>query len=147
MQRMNDVPEYFYEQAAVIPYRRRGRRFEVLLITTRKGKWIIPKGIVEPELTARESAAREALEEAGVRGTVGRRMIGHFEYDKWGGVCRVAVYPLRVEIELAHYDEDDFRDREWLTVAEAAARVQLPDVDRMIRNLRQFVDGQSPAPP
>ena len=145
MVKMNDAPEYCYQQAAAIPYRRRSRRFEVMLITTRKGKWIIPKGIVEPELTVRESAAQEALEEAGVVGTVSRRAIGRFEYEKWGGLCQVEVYPLRVDTELAQYDEQDFREREWLTPTEAAARVQLPDVDKMIRELRRFVDVQSPA--
>ena len=59
-----------FKQSAVVPYRLVKNEIEVLLITTRKGRWIIPKGIIEPELSAAESAAKEALEEAGVKGEV-----------------------------------------------------------------------------
>jgi phosphohistidine phosphatase len=65
------VPDWIYRQSAVIAYRRRPRGVEVLLITSRKGtRWVLPKGVVEPGLSPATSAAKEALEEAGVRGTV-----------------------------------------------------------------------------
>ncbi len=42
--------------------------FEFLLVQTRGGRWIFPKGGVEPGLTHAQSAALEAFEEAGVHG-------------------------------------------------------------------------------
>jgi ADP-ribose pyrophosphatase YjhB (NUDIX family) len=39
-----------------------------MLVQTRGGRWIFPKGGVEPGLTAAQSAALEAFEEAGVHG-------------------------------------------------------------------------------
>lgn len=46
----------------------RKRGIEFLLVQTRGGRWIFPKGGVEPGLTPAQSAALEALEEAGVHG-------------------------------------------------------------------------------
>ena len=57
------------------------RRIEaaILLVTTRQTKrWIVPKGWPIKGLKPAKSAAREAFEEAGVRGRVGARAIGHF---------------------------------------------------------------------
>ena len=66
---MRSVPEYFYTQSAVIPFREQNGEFQVMLITSRKKKrWVIPKGVKEPELSAPASAANEAMEEAGIRG-------------------------------------------------------------------------------
>ena len=41
---------------------------EFLLVQTGKGRWIFPKGSVEPGLTHAQAAALEAFEEAGVHG-------------------------------------------------------------------------------
>jgi 8-oxo-dGTP pyrophosphatase MutT (NUDIX family) len=55
-------------QAAAVCYRIRKRGIEFLLVQTRGGRWIFPKGGVEPGLTPAQSAALEAFEEAGVHG-------------------------------------------------------------------------------
>ena len=49
-------------------YRVRGGEIEFLLVKTGKGRWIFPKGSVEPGLTHAQAAALEAFEEAGVHG-------------------------------------------------------------------------------
>jgi 8-oxo-dGTP pyrophosphatase MutT (NUDIX family) len=53
---------------AAVCYRIRKRGIEFLLVQTRGGRWIFPKGGVEPGLTHAQSAALEAFEEAGVHG-------------------------------------------------------------------------------
>jgi len=53
---------------AAVCYRIRRRGIEFLLVQTRGGRWIFPKGGVEPGLTHAQSAALEAFEEAGVHG-------------------------------------------------------------------------------
>ena len=56
------------EQVAAVCYRVRGSDIEFLLVKTGKGRWIFPKGSVEPGLTHAQAAALEAFEEAGVHG-------------------------------------------------------------------------------
>ncbi len=56
------------EQVAAICYRVRGDEIEFLLVQTGGGRWIFPKGGVEPGLTHAQAAAMEAFEEAGVHG-------------------------------------------------------------------------------
>ena len=56
------------EQVAAICYRIRGSAIEFLLVRTRGGRWIFPKGNAEPGLTHAQAAALEAFEEAGVHG-------------------------------------------------------------------------------
>jgi len=56
------------QQVAAICYRIRRRGIEFLLVQTRGGRWIFPKGGAEPGLTHAQSAALEAFEEAGVHG-------------------------------------------------------------------------------
>jgi 8-oxo-dGTP pyrophosphatase MutT (NUDIX family) len=66
-----------YKQSGVIPYRKKQGKIEVMLITSRnKGRWIIPKGVIEPDLNPRASAAKEAFEEAGVQGDVHSKLLG-----------------------------------------------------------------------
>ena len=57
-------------QYGALPYRfTHDAELEILLLTTRQSKrWIIPKGWPIKGLRPAKSAAREAFEEAGVRG-------------------------------------------------------------------------------
>ncbi|MGA7445352.1 MAG: NUDIX domain-containing protein [Terriglobales bacterium] len=56
------------KEVAAVCYRMRKGGIEFLLVQTRGGRWIFPKGGVEPGLTDAQSAALEAFEEAGVHG-------------------------------------------------------------------------------
>src|SRR4051812_12016185 len=89
------------EQSGVIPFRLHDGQLQVLVITSSDGlRWGVPKGLVESDLTPASSAGKEALEEAGIRGHVFPNSIGHYDYDKWGGTCRVQMFLLQVEEEL-----------------------------------------------
>ena len=132
---MREKPDYFYRQSAVIPYRFRLGKPEILLITSRhRSRWVIPKGIIEPDLSPAASAAKEALEEAGVEGRVGTEPIGSYQYDKWGGTCDVEVFVL--EVDRVH-DEwaEAHRQRLWMSPAAAAERVDEEGLQRLIRDL------------
>jgi phosphohistidine phosphatase len=140
---MRTKPDHFYSQSAVIPFRRAGDRVEILLITSRKKRrWVIPKGVKEPELTPAESAAKEALEEAGIRGSLRQAPLGGYRYRKWGDVCSVVVYALEVQDLLAHWEED-YRDREWLSIEQAANRVEEPELKVMILSLAETLEHES----
>ncbi len=140
------VPEYFYTQSAVIPYQERGGGVEVLMITSRKRKrWVMPKGVKEPDLSPQESAAKEALEEAGIQGAVSKVPIGRYQYDKWGGTCTVDVYTMQVKTVLDEWEES-FRDREWVSLNEAVRRVSEPELKRIVQLLPEFLKGEPMRP-
>lgn len=108
----------------------------MLLITSRRRKrWIVPKGLIEDGYSAEASAAKEAWEEAGVRGDVLRPALGTWTYAKWGGLCEVEVFPLEVRQCLDAWPEDD-RARRWLPARLAARAVTSPDLAALLRCLR-----------
>ena len=93
----------------------------------RDRRWIIPKGLPHKDKSPRRSAAREAFEEAGVVGAVGRRSIGSFSHDKRlknGGVvtCKVLVFPLKVDRQDKEWPEKAERQVRWLSAERAAKR-------------------------
>lgn len=137
---MQVCPDYYYEQSAVVPVRRQGEGWEVLLITSRRGKrWIVPKGVIEPDLSPADSAAKEALEEAGVLGEVLPERLGIFEYEKWGGTCDVQVFVMRVTEEQEVWPED-FRRREWVTLEEAQERIGPPSLCALLHGLSDHLE-------
>jgi 8-oxo-dGTP pyrophosphatase MutT (NUDIX family) len=81
--------------------------FEFLLITSREtGRWIVPKGWPMKGKKPHACAAREALEEAGVKGKIDKSAIGCYRYVKRlsnnaSAPCIVDVYPLMVERQMA----------------------------------------------
>ena len=120
----------------------RGKRAEVLLVTGRRsGRWMIPKGWPIRGKSLAKSAALEAFEEAGVKGTVDSKPLGSFRHTKQHlslGVLDVSivVHPLAVESELPKWPEDDQRERKWFTIKKAAEAVASSDLKRIILDLK-----------
>jgi 8-oxo-dGTP pyrophosphatase MutT (NUDIX family) len=117
-----------FRQAAALPFDSSHPQGRFLLITSLgTRRWILPKGNIEPGLTARESAEFEAFEEAGVIGRVAGSSIGTFTYDKTDDgepmTHHVKVFPLEVRQMLERYPDSDLRKRQWMTPSEAAAAV------------------------
>lgn len=135
-------------QIAVLPYRFGGADkdgpTEILLVTSRgTGRWVIPKGNPLTGLDRHASAAIEAEEEAGVIGAVCPTPIGSYEYRKRRAngaaiMYDVEVFPLAVTRELDEWKEMDERERRWFPLDAAAASVDEPDLQALIRS---FGDG------
>jgi 8-oxo-dGTP pyrophosphatase MutT (NUDIX family) len=70
------------QQVAAICYRQGKKGVEFLLVKTRGGRWTFPKGGVEPGLTPAQSAAIEAVEEAGVHGRIEELAFGRYRHSK-----------------------------------------------------------------
>lgn len=118
--KMDAEIEKSYRQSAVIPYRYEGDQVQILLITSRSGKrWVLPKGIIEDHQTELESAASEALEEAGIEGQIDPDPIGQYRYEKWGGICEVKIFKMKVENVFEDWPESFFRERRWVSLEEA----------------------------
>ncbi len=129
---MSRVPDHFYAQSAVLPFRVERGSLEFLLITSRRKKrWVLPKGVVELHLDPAASAAKEALEEAGIEGRVSSEPIGSYQYEKWDGICSVEVFSMAVETVHDSWPES-YRDRHWVGPSDAAARVDEPELERII---------------
>ncbi len=111
-------------QAACVPFRRAAGGYEILLITNRKGKWGLPKGIVDPGETPQQTAAKEAGEEAGIAGAVEDPVIATFAYGKWGETLEVKVFLMEVAETHAGFSESEFRRREWLAPEAALKRIR-----------------------
>ncbi|WP_428630418.1 DUF47 family protein [Sphingopyxis sp.] len=131
-------------QIAVLPYRFGGPTqdgpTEIMLITSRETKrWVIPKGNPLTGMERHAAAAVEAEEEAGVIGAVCPTSIGSYEYRKRRAngasiMYNVEVFPLAVTRELADWKEMDERDRRWFSFDAAAAAVEEPDLQALIRS-------------
>jgi 8-oxo-dGTP pyrophosphatase MutT (NUDIX family) len=125
-------------QAAAIPYRITDRGPEVLLVTsTSSGKWILPKGNVDPGNTPSQTAGIEAFEEAGVVGVPWPEAVGEYDYEKESVPLRVEVFPLKVDQVLENWAESKVRQRRWASLAEAIRVVGEPGVQAV---LGQFAD-------
>jgi 8-oxo-dGTP pyrophosphatase MutT (NUDIX family) len=127
----------------VIPCLFEEGKLRVVLITSRSRKrWIIPKGIVERDISPAESAQQEAFEEAGLRGSLSREPIGTYQYEKWGGTCSVQVFLLKIEQILDEWPESSVRQRRWSAVDEAANLVEEEELAKMIRNLPRNAEAE-----
>lgn len=73
------------QQVAAVCYRTGPQGIEFLLVQTRSGRWIFPKGGVEAGLTQAQSAALEAFEEAGVHGRIEEMPFARYRLDKSSG--------------------------------------------------------------
>ena len=129
-----DRPAYYYTQSSVIPYRLLDGKPEILLIkSSQKKHFVVPKGIKEPALSPQDSAAREAREEAGVEGKVRADAIGCYRYDKWGACCTVDVFAMEVT-RLVPDDEweESHRGRDWVAPEVAALRLKQDELGPLV---------------
>lgn len=125
-------------QVAALPWRMGEAGVEILLITSRDtGRWVLPKGWPEAREPLSEAAAREAVEEAGLTGTISHIEAGRYFYAKGLASgeevpCEVLVFPLQVEAMAEKWKERRERERRWVTAPEAAGMVKEPDLGEII---------------
>jgi 8-oxo-dGTP pyrophosphatase MutT (NUDIX family) len=136
-------PVRLTHQIAALPVRcDENGRLKVLLVTSRETRrWVIPKGWPWPAYDDHKAAAEEAWEEAGVTGSVDPKPVGTYSYmkrlEKGSVRVQVTVFVLMVKKEKKDWPEKKERDREWLTPAEAAARVNERALKTIIRKIRK----------
>jgi 8-oxo-dGTP pyrophosphatase MutT (NUDIX family) len=113
------------QQVAALPWRR-APALEILLVSSLDtGRWIVPKGWPMKGRTPAETAAREAFEEAGVKGDIADAPMGVYRYDKRkrnGSVwrCEVEVFPLEVKAQSKVWPEKALRTQRWCGWEQAA---------------------------
>jgi 8-oxo-dGTP pyrophosphatase MutT (NUDIX family) len=108
---------------------------KVCLITSNRGRWIIPKGWIDPGFTPEEAALQEAWEEAGLRGTVREEPIGFYRYEKYDARYQVSVFLMENPEILSEWPEKKSRQRVWLDPQEAIHRVEEKQLKALISAL------------
>ena len=124
-------------QSAILPYRLRKTGPEFLLITSiGSGRWVLPKGYINSNMTPRQSAIKEAFEEAGINGRVPKTSFGIYTYSKKDepGVphYQVEVFIMRVISVLNTWPEELRRTREWMSPKKASDSVEEEPLSRMM---------------
>lgn len=121
-------------QVAAICYRLTDSAAEFLLVNTSSGRWTFPKGHRNPKMSASESAAREAWEEAGAKGRIEEKHFGSYLDNKRGlsrgtGTRDVLVKAFLFEVHSTVEPKERGRNPNWFSVHDAK---------------RQLAEGRSP---
>jgi 8-oxo-dGTP pyrophosphatase MutT (NUDIX family) len=141
-------PELEFNQSCVIPYRISNGNIELLLITSiKKQRWIFPKGFIEFNLSAFESAKKEAYEEAGVIGENETVELGSFNLKKKNQSSHVKIFSMEVTKELKDYPEKNLRKRKWFSVEDALGNIENSDIKYFVHKLENKIRpaNQNPA--
>ena len=126
-------------QVGALCWRHSGKGLRILLITSRDtSRWVIPKGWPMRNRTEPEAAAREAYEEAGLRGTISDRSLGVYTYLKALGRgplrdLRRAGLSARGARDAAGLSRDRPAAHEWFEPEKAARRVDEHELAALIR--------------
>ena len=112
-------------QGGIIPLRMRDNRIEVCLIRTSGKKWGIPKGHLQSGEGLRDTAIREAFEEAGLKGKTELQSSAVYRYLKNGEDMQYDVYLfyMWVGTEELVYAEASKRKKKWVSLKRAALMV------------------------
>lgn len=120
-------------QLGILPYTFIDRRLNLLLITSSSGnRWILPKGRQEPDMTPHEVAIMEAVEEAGVLGTLRQDLRTR---------CRMAdgrhlqLYALKISKLLKSWPEENVRRRRLFPFRDALEMIGDPGLAGAVRRL------------
>ena len=139
------------DQVAAFCYRQGDSGVQILLVTSSRGRWILPKGWPMAGHTAAEVAQEEAWEEAGVRkGVTSANPILSYrsiKRTKRRGTMftRVSVHTIAVTEMSDDFPESATRKRRWVTPAQAQAIICEDSLRAAFADLVDHVETDSPA--
>lgn len=121
-------------QYGVIPYIKNGKAKELILITSRtNGYWIFPKGNLIKGKSPQQSAAQEALEEAGLLGKVSKKKEFSFSFEENGTEHQITLFPMKVEVVLSKWPEAHERKRQQVSYDDAQQAIQLKGFSQCLK--------------
>ena len=112
-------------RVGIIPFDVKDSLTALLFVTSMtRGRWILPKGLAEPDESHADTCHREGFEEAGVRGVVLEDFPLTVVISKktTSGVKKVPVtyYPYLVQEQVDDWPENERRQRHWALLEDAA---------------------------
>ena len=130
-------------QACAIPFRFCGGKLEFCLVTSMKGRWIFPKGLVDPGETLEETALKESFEEAGLHGQVVGDPLGTYRDHKWGRDLCVTVLRMAVTQCDKEWLESGMRERRWVSTKEANTMLSRPEMQRFLKLAVKAIESET----
>ena len=113
---------------AAVCYRVCSGKPEFLLVRTRKGHWTFPKGGVDGDVTHADASAREAYEEAGVRGWVECAPFISYRHCKVSEVGSgrdvILVHAYLCEVKRLIPPSEQYRDPTWFRKGKAKRQLR-----------------------
>lgn len=139
--------------AGGVVFRRTGDRVEILLLQHEGGKWMLPKGTIEPGETPEAVALREVREEAGLSNLHVLHDLGQERYSFFwrteDTVYDKTVHYYLLEFlggeEVSPQREEGFVAAEWVTPDEALARIKYKETREIVRRAQVTLGGPEPA--
>jgi len=120
-------------QLGILPYTFIDRRLHLLLITSSSGnRWIFPKGRQEPDMTSHEVAMMEAVEEAGVLGTIRQDLRTRCQMSD-GRFLQ--LYAMKISKLLKSWPEENVRRRRLFPFSDALEMIGDPGLAKAVRRL------------
>ncbi len=122
-------------------YERQGGAVRILILQHEAGKWMLPKGTIEPGEAAEAVALREVHEEAGLSNV---RVVGDLGQERYSFYWRTegAFYDKTVHYFLLEFlggqetrpqREEGFVAAEWVSFDEALARIKYKETREIVR--------------
>ncbi|MGA7632713.1 MAG: NUDIX domain-containing protein [Terriglobales bacterium] len=129
------------QQVAAICYRIGRRGVEFLLVQTRGGRWIFPKGGAEPGVTLAQSAALEAFEEAGVHGRIEEIPFARYSRSTPDtGVAEPAIAAYLCEVTRREAPQEANRNPTWFSTEKAKQRLRRDRAHNFGEELARIID-------
>lgn len=133
---MANQPDWLHPRSGAIPIIMDNEGVKIVLVSTKpkeNNNWIFPKGHVEMGMSASDSAAKEAYEEAGVVGRINPTLFTEYEHKKWGGTMCVKVYTMEVTQILDSWMDMRERNRQIVSLDRAIEIVQSVQKDALLK--------------
>jgi len=119
--------------------------FEVALCLKKREKiWCLPKGLIEENEEAEETAVREVKEETGLEGEIVEK-IGEINYDFFGRkhyFKTVHFYLLRYVGGSPINHDFEVDDVKWFSISEAIRFIAYENERRILEKARKLLEGQ-----
>ena len=126
------------EEYQILPYTFIDRKLHLLLITSSSGnRWIFPKGRQEPDMTPHEVAVMEAVEEAGVLGTLRQDLRTRCQMSDGR---YLQLYAMKISKLLKSWPEANVRRRRLFPLSDALEMIGDPGLAKAVRRLAMAIN-------
>jgi 8-oxo-dGTP pyrophosphatase MutT (NUDIX family) len=144
---MSKIPTRSQVSAGGVAYRRQDDRIEVVLISVgERGRWQLPKGMIDESESIEAAAMREVREETGLETEMVRSIdkVEYWFYSKSGG--RGTRFHKVVHFYLLYCLSGDVRDHDdevnearWFEISEAIEALTFPNEKNIVQQAAEMI--------